>query len=70
VTISRFKARCRAALARVKRTGGPVLVTRFRESMAEIVPSRLPRPERWLGSFRDTGRVVGDIVAPVVDRRD
>jgi prevent-host-death family protein len=69
--ISQFKARCLAVLARVKRTGEPVLVTRFGEPIAEIVPPSLPpHPERWLGSFRESGRIVGDIVAPVVDAED
>lgn len=65
--ISQFKARCLAVLARVKRTGEPVLVTRFGEPIAEVVPpSPPPRPERWLGSFRDSGRIVGDVLGPVV----
>jgi prevent-host-death family protein len=69
--ISHFKARCLAVLARVKRTGEPVLVTRFGEPIAEIVPpSPPPRPERWLGSFRESGRTVGDIVGPVVAAND
>jgi prevent-host-death family protein len=69
--ISQFKARCLAVLARVNRTGEPVLVTRFGEPVAEIVPpSPPPRPERWLGSFRGSGRTVGDIVAPVVAPED
>ena len=69
--ISQFKARCLAVLARVSRTGQPVLVTRFGEPVAEIVPPSLPpRPERWLGSFRESGRTVGDIVDPVVDPED
>jgi prevent-host-death family protein len=69
--ISQFKARCLAVLARVNRTGEPVLVTRFGEPVAEIVPpSPPPLPERWLGSFRGSGRTVGDIVAPVVAPED
>jgi prevent-host-death family protein len=68
--ISHFKARCLAVLARVNRTGEPVLVTRFGEPVAKIVPPSPPRPERWLGSFRGSGRTVGDIVAPVVSPED
>ncbi len=69
--ISQFKARCLAVLARVQRTGEPVLVTRFGEPIAEIVPpSPPPGPERWLGSFRESGRIVGDTVAPAVDSED
>lgn len=69
--ISQFKARCLAVLARVNRTGAPVLVTRFGEPVAEIVPPSLPpRPERWLGSFRESGRTVGDIVSPLAGPED
>jgi len=69
--ISKFKARCLAVLARVNRTGKPVLITRFGEPVAEIIPpTSSARPERWLGSFRASGRIVGDIVAPVTDERD
>jgi prevent-host-death family protein len=71
VPISQFKARCLAILARVKRTGRPVLVTRFGEPVAEVVPpTASARPRRWLGSTRGTARIVGDIVAPASDERD
>jgi len=69
--ISQFKARCLAVLARVKRTGEPVLITRFGEPIAEVVPPTPPeRFERRLGALRDSGRIVGDIVGPVVPEDD
>ena len=69
--ISKFKAQCLAVLSRVKRTGRPVIVTRFGTPIAEIVPpSTVGGAERWLGSFRQTGRVVGDIVAPAASERE
>lgn len=71
MSISEFKAKCLAVLARVKRTGKPVLVTRFGEPIAEVVP---PRPsvhrEAWLGAFRSSGRIVGDIVSPASDESE
>jgi antitoxin (DNA-binding transcriptional repressor) of toxin-antitoxin stability system len=49
----------------------PVLITRFGEPVAEVIPPRTPkRPARWLGSLAHTGRIRGDIVAPVSDERD
>jgi prevent-host-death family protein len=67
VAISKFKAECLAILERVRRTGQPVLVTRFGQPVAEVVPPHSPaRPAGWLGSFRSRGRIVGDIVAPAV----
>lgn len=65
VPISQFKARCLALLARVKRTGRPLLVTRFGEPIAEVVPpSASERPRKWLGAFEGTGRITGDVVSP------
>jgi prevent-host-death family protein len=71
VPISLFKARCLAILARVKRTGRPILVTRFGEPVAEVVPpTASARPRRWLGSMKGTARIVGDIVAPASAESD
>jgi len=67
IAISKFKATCLAVLERVRRTGEPVVVTRFGEPVAEVVPPPAPaRPAKWLGSFRDRGEILGDIVAPAV----
>ncbi len=71
VTISKFKATCLALLNRVKKTGQPILVTRRGEPIAQIIPPPLPkRPESWLGSFQSTGKIVGDIISPVLDEKD
>ncbi len=68
MTISKFKASCNAVLERVRRTGQPVQITRYGKPVAEIVPvpSRL-RPKNWLGSFRSSGKIIGDIVSPALD---
>lgn len=71
MAISKFKATCLAVLERVRRTGQPVLITRFGSPVAEIVPPRpRPRPDHWLGSLSHTGRITGDIVAPASDDED
>lgn len=65
VAISVFKARCLSILAEVKRSGRPVLVTRFGEPIAEVVPPPSPsRRREWLGSLAGTVRITGDVVAP------
>ena len=71
VTVSKFKATCLALLERVKRTGQPILITRRGEPLAQVVPPPKPeRPASWLGSFRSTGRIAGDVVSPAGTERD
>ena len=70
VSISHFKAHCLALLARVKRTGQPLLVTRRGEPIAEVVPPSVATARGWLGSAASTGRITGDIVAPASDWRE
>jgi prevent-host-death family protein len=71
IAISKFKATCLAVLERVRQTRTPVLVTRFGEPVAEVAPPPPPeRPKRWLGVLAGTGRIHGDIVAPVSDESD
>lgn len=66
IAISKFKATCLAVLERVRVTGQPVLVTRFGEPVAEVVPPTPPRPAAsWLGAFRTRGTIAGDVTVPV-----
>ena len=68
IAITKFRAACATVLEKVRRTGEPVLITRAGEPVAEIVPVSLPaRPERWLGAFRSSGKIQGDILSPAVD---
>ncbi len=69
--VSKFKATCLAVLQRVKRTGRPVLITRFGQPVAEVTPPR-PRASRadWLGSMAGTAETRGDIVGAVTDEKD
>jgi prevent-host-death family protein len=68
ISISEFKATCLAVLERVRRTRNPVVVTKYGEPVAEVVPTT-PEPQGrdWLGAMRGRGRVVGDIIAPASD---
>jgi prevent-host-death family protein len=71
LTISQFKATCLAVLDKVKRTNQAVLITRRGEPIAMINPPPLPEHKKsWLGSFRSRGRLVGDIVAPVIGEKE
>ena len=62
--ISTFKAKCLSVLERVGKTGKPVLVTRFGQPVAQIVP---PPSGDWLGAMAGTGQILGDLTAPAMD---
>ena len=70
IAISKFKATCLAVLERVRKTGKPVLVTRFGQPIAQISPpegaKRVPR----LGGGAGTMVILGDIVGPIGDEAD
>jgi prevent-host-death family protein len=68
IAISKFKATCLSVLETVRKTGKTVLVTRFGEPVAEVVPPR--KPKRKLGSRAGTGQIVGDIVSPAGAEED
>lgn len=69
--VSKFKATCLSVLERVRRTGRPVLVTKFGKPLAEISAPRKASPEAdWLGCMATSGRIVGDIVSAASDEDD
>ena len=68
--ISEFKATCLAVLARVGRTGKPVLVTRFGRPVAQVVPPPRASGHAWLGALRDQGTVRGDLIEPAASTED
>lgn len=71
IAVSKFKATCLEVIRRVNRSGRPIVVTRFDVPIAEIVPPAQPAGEEgWMGSMRDRGRIVGNIVAPASDPKD
>lgn len=71
IAISKFKATCLAVIERVHRTGKPVLVTRFGQPMAEVIPPHTSRkPKHWVGSLAATGQINGDIVSPASEEDD
>ena len=71
IAISKFKARCLQVLRRVKRTGKPVVVTRFGEPIAEIVPPAQEGSRRgWLGIARGTARMHDDLIEPASEPED
>ncbi len=70
VAISEFKAKCLAMLEEVQKTRTPLLITRFGEPVAEIVPPSVPAPRDWMGSMKDSIKILGDIVSPANQESD
>ncbi len=68
--MSKFKATCLAVLQRVKRTRRAVLITRFGQPVAEVVPPQ-PRTSRsdWLGVMTGRVKISGDVVGPATPAR-
>jgi prevent-host-death family protein len=66
IAISKFKATCLAVLERVRKTGEPILVTRFGHPVAEITPAGAAKKIR-LGGGAGTAVILGDIVGPIGD---
>ena len=70
VAISEFKAKCLALLERVRQTKKPLRITRFGKPVAEIMPPSPDAAHDWIGSMKDTVKILGDIVSPVIDEKD
>lgn len=69
IAISKFKATCLKVLAKVQKTGQPVLVTRFGQPIARIEPPT-PASRIKLGAMAGTMEILGDIVGPISDISD
>jgi antitoxin (DNA-binding transcriptional repressor) of toxin-antitoxin stability system len=67
IAISKFKATCLAVLEWVRKTGEPVLVTRFGHPIAEINPAGGVKRAPSLGGGIGTAVILGDIVGPTGD---
>jgi len=71
IPISKFKATCLGLLKQVKKKGEPILITLKGEPVAMVVPPPAAEKSRtWIGAFRTSGRIVGDIVSPAADESD
>jgi prevent-host-death family protein len=70
IAISKFKATCLAVLEKVRKTGEPVLVTRFGQPVAQISPPKVAKRVPRLGAGAGTMEILGDIVSPISDESD
>ncbi|MGC1485732.1 MAG: type II toxin-antitoxin system prevent-host-death family antitoxin [Candidatus Acidiferrum sp.] len=70
IAISKFKATCLAVLEEVRKTGKPILVTRFGHPIAVINPPGSTKHAIRLGGGIGTVKILGDIVGPIGDESD
>ena len=71
ISISKFKATCLRLLDNVQKTGKSILVTRKGEPIALVIPPPPPpKAKRWLGCMKDTLKIRGDIISPVLNEKE
>ena len=70
MAISKFKAQCLAVLERVRKTGEPIVITRFGQPIARISPAEAVPRLRRLGAGAGSMVILGDIVGPIGDESD
>ncbi len=67
ISISKFKAQCLGLIEQVHKTRQPVRITRHGIPVAEVVPTGPDQKRKFVGDMVGTGKIVGDIVSPVID---
>jgi prevent-host-death family protein len=67
ISISEFKAKCLGLIEQVDKTRQPLRITRHGRPVAELIPAGPDRKKQFLGAMVGTGKIVGDIVAPIID---
>jgi prevent-host-death family protein len=67
ISISKFKAKCLGLIEQVHKTRQPLRITRHGRAVAEVIPAGPDRKRKFLGGMVGTGKIVGDIVSPIID---
>jgi len=70
VSISEFKAKCLGLIAQVHKTRQPLRITRHGRPVAEVIPAGPDRTRKFVGDMVGTGKIVGDILSPVIELED
>ena len=63
IQLSQLQENVRAIIAAVKRSDKSVLISDKGKLLVKIVPVS-SSGQSWLGCMKDTGKIIGDIVAP------
>jgi prevent-host-death family protein len=67
ISISEFKAKCLGLIQQVQKTRQPLRITRHGKPVAEVIAAGPNRTRKFVGAGLGTGKIVGDIVSPVID---
>lgn len=70
IAAGKFKQTCLRLLDEVRETGRPIVVTKRGVPVAQLAPLGPAGREDWSGAMRGSGRIVGDLVAPVAEPGD
>lgn len=73
LSISEFKTKLNKIIKRAQKTKQPFRITRRGKTVAEILvlkPTPVMDRAKWIGSLKDTIKIHGDIVSPVIDPVD
>lgn len=69
IPISEFGVHCSRLIQEVSRTNQPIRITRRGKAVAEVhQPSQ--RAGDWIGSMKDSMKILGDIVSPASEEDD
>ena len=64
VIASELKAECLKIMDEVAATGEPVIITKHRVPVAQLVPA-VQKPETLFGALQGSVTILGDIVGPI-----
>ncbi|MBS1849383.1 MAG: type II toxin-antitoxin system prevent-host-death family antitoxin [Acidobacteria bacterium] len=67
IPISEFKAKCLGLIEQVHKTRQPLRITRHGRPVAEVIPAGPDRTRNFVGDMVGTGKIVGDILSPVIE---
>jgi prevent-host-death family protein len=69
ISISEFRTHCSRLIEEVSKTKQPIRIMRRGKAVAEVHPPS-PRAGDWIGSMKDSIKILGDIVGPAGEESD
>lgn len=69
IAISEFRTHCSRLIWEVNKTKQPIRIMRRGKALVEVHPPS-PRAGDWIGSMKDSMKILGDIVGPASDESE